>query len=115
MGSVWQYAPDSGYGALQSMVGFTVEATDGVIGHVDRQQDQPGMQHLVVDTGVWKFGRSVLIPAGAVTSIDPAAQKVKVAPSRDVIKAAPRFTTDSETADPGYLSEVGDYYLSLPA
>ncbi|MFD3880666.1 PRC-barrel domain containing protein [Streptomyces microflavus] len=96
------------------MVGFTVEATDGVIGHVDRQQDQPGMQHLVVDTGMWKFGRSVLIPAAAVTSIDAAAQKVKVAPTRDEIKAAPRFTTDSETADPDYLSEVGDYYLALP-
>ncbi|XQE77901.1 PRC-barrel domain containing protein [Streptomyces microflavus] len=115
MGSVWQYAPGSGYGALQSMVGFTVEAADGVIGHVDRQQDQPGMQHLVVDTGVWKFGRSVLIPAGAVTSIDAAAQKVEVAASREETKAAPRFTTDSETADPGYLSGVGDYYLSLPA
>ncbi|MFI8178753.1 PRC-barrel domain containing protein [Streptomyces microflavus] len=113
MGSVWQYVPDSGYGARQSMVGFTVEATDGVIGHVDRQQDQPGMQHLVVDTGVWKFGRSVLIPAGAVTSIDAAKQKVKVAASREEIKAAPRFTTDSETADPLYLAGVGDYYLSL--
>jgi len=30
------------------------------------------MQHLVVDTGVWKFGRSVLVPAAAVTSIGAA-------------------------------------------
>ncbi|MEU9220952.1 PRC-barrel domain containing protein [Streptomyces sp. NPDC048376] len=115
MGSVWMYAPEIGHGAQQSLVGFTVEAADGVIGHVDRQQDQPGMQHIVVDTGVWKFGRSVLIPAGAVTGIDTEAQKVRVAPSRDEIKAAPRFATDSETADPGYLSGVGDYYLSLRA
>ncbi|CAM5450335.1 PRC-barrel domain containing protein [Streptomyces microflavus] len=94
-------------------MGFTVEAADGVVGHVDRQQDLPGIQHMVVDTGVWKFGRSVLILAGAVTSIDAAAQKVEVAASREEIKAAPRFTTDSETADPVYLSEVGDYSLSL--
>ncbi len=113
MGSVWMYAPEIGYGAGQPMAGFTVEAADGVIGHVDRQQDEPGMQHLVVDTGVWKFGRSVLIPAGAVTGIDAEAQKVQVAPTREEIKAAPRFATDSETADPGYLSKVGDYYLSL--
>ncbi|MYT79301.1 MULTISPECIES: hypothetical protein [unclassified Streptomyces] len=113
MGSMWIYSPDSGYGSQQSMVGFTVEAADGVIGHVDRHQDKPGMQHLVVDTGVWKFGRSVVIPAGSVTSIDTEAQKVEVAVSREEIKSAPRFTTDSETADPGYLSEVGDYYLSL--
>ncbi|MDQ0696913.1 PRC-barrel domain containing protein [Streptomyces sp. W4I9-2] len=107
------YAQDSGHMDGQSLVGFTVEAADGGIGHVDRQQDQLGMQHLVVDTGVWKFGRSVLIPAGAVIAIDTRAQTVKVAPSREEIKAAPRFTTDSETGDPDYLSAVGDYYLSL--
>ncbi|MFD4925783.1 PRC-barrel domain containing protein [Streptomyces goshikiensis] len=107
------YGQDSGYTSQQSLVGFTVEAADGVIGHVDRQQDQPGMQHLVVDTGVWVFGRSVLIPAGAVTSIDTTTQKVKVVPSREEIKAAPRFTTDSQTADHDYLTAVGDHYLSL--
>ncbi|QEV43756.1 PRC-barrel domain containing protein [Streptomyces vinaceus] len=113
MSSVWMYAQDSGYTSGQSLVGFTVEAADGAVGHVDRQQDQPGMQHLVVDTGAWVFGRSVLIPAGAVIGIDTEAQTVKVAPSREQIKAAPRFTTDSETADPSYLSAVGHYYLSL--
>ncbi|RDV50459.1 hypothetical protein DDV98_17210 [Streptomyces sp. IB2014 011-12] len=113
MSSMWMYAQDSGHMDGQSLVSFTVEAADGGIGHVDRQQDQPGMQHLVVDTGVWKFGRSVLIPAGAVIAIDTRAQTVKVAPSREEIKAAPRFTTDSETGDPDYLSAVGDYYLSL--
>lgn len=107
------YAQDSGYTSGQSLVGFTVEAADGVIGHVDRQQDQPGMQHLVVDTGVWVFGRSVLIPAGAITLIDTEAQAVKVSATQEDIKAAPRFTTDSETADHAYLSTVGDHYLSL--
>ncbi|ROQ60072.1 hypothetical protein EDD93_7491 [Streptomyces sp. 840.1] len=113
MSSVWMYGQYSGYKFGQSLAGFTVEAADGSVGHVDRQQDQPGMQHLVVDTGLWKFGRSVLIPAGVVTAIDTEAQTVKVAPPREEIKAAPRFTTDSETADPDYLSAVGDYYLSL--
>ncbi|MEU9930730.1 PRC-barrel domain containing protein [Streptomyces anulatus] len=113
MSSMWMYVQDNGHTDGQSLVGFTVEAADGSIGHVDRQQDQPGMQHLVVDTGVWKFGRSVLIPAGAVTAIDTRAQTVKVAPSREEIKAAPRFATDSETGDPDYLSAVGDYYFSL--
>ncbi|MEU9237265.1 PRC-barrel domain containing protein [Streptomyces subrutilus] len=113
MGTVWTFAQESGYTPRQSLVGFTVEAADGVIGHVDRQQDQTGMQHLVVDTGVWVFGRSVLIPAGAVTAIDTEAQTVRVAPSREQIKAAPRFTTDSDTADHDYLSAVGEYYLSI--
>ncbi|MGW6688578.1 PRC-barrel domain containing protein [Streptomyces sp. NPDC054961] len=113
MSSVWMYAQDSGYASGQSLVGFTVEAADGVIGHVDRQQDQVGMRHLVVDTGVWVFGKSVLIPAGAVTGIDTEARTVTVSGTQEEIKAAPRFTTDSETAEHGYLSAVGDYYLSL--
>ncbi|MFD3328768.1 PRC-barrel domain containing protein [Streptomyces sp. NPDC058701] len=113
MSGVWMYAQDSGYASGQSLVGFTVEAADGVIGHADRQQDQPGMQHLVVDTGVWVFGRSVLIPAGAITRIDTEEQTVKVSATQDEIKAAPRFTTDSETADHDYLSAVGGYYVSL--
>lgn len=113
METVWTFAADSGYTPQQSLAGFTVEAADGVVGHVDRQQDRPGMQHLVVDTGAWVFGRSVLIPAGAVTAVDTRARTVRVAPSRDEIKAAPRFTTDRETADHGYLAQVGDYYLSL--
>ncbi|MFF1410736.1 PRC-barrel domain containing protein [Streptomyces sp. NPDC058289] len=113
MSGVWTYAQESGYTSQQSLAGFTVEATDGVIGHVDRQQDQPGRQHLVVDTGVWVFGKSVLIPAGAVTAIDTDARTVKVSGTQEEIKAAPRFTTDSETADDGYLSAVGDYYVAL--
>lgn len=65
----------------------------GAIGHVDR--------------------RSVLIPAGAVTRIDTEAQAVRVSVTQDEIKGARRFTTDSETAEHGYLSAVGDYYISL--
>ncbi|CAM5573741.1 PRC-barrel domain containing protein OS=Streptomyces tendae OX=1932 GN=GUR47_06825 PE=4 SV=1 [Streptomyces tendae] len=98
----------------QPMAGFTVEAADGVIGHVDRQQDEPGMQHLVVDTGVWKFGRSVLMPGrrrhrhrrrGA-----EGAGRTDAGGDQEPLPVSP---TDSETADPGYLSKVGDYYLSL--
>ncbi|MGW4837011.1 PRC-barrel domain-containing protein [Streptomyces globisporus] len=113
MGDVWAFGRDSGFVAGQELVGFDVESTDGVIGHVERLEDEPGKQHLVVDTGVWKFGRSVLIPAGAVTVVDGGERKVKVAASREEIKSAPRFTTDSETTDHGYLAEVGVYYVSL--
>ncbi|MEV6655361.1 PRC-barrel domain containing protein [Streptomyces sp. NPDC051219] len=113
MSSIWAYAQGSGYMLEQSLVGFTVEAGDGAIGQVARQQDQPGIQHLVVDTGVWVFGKSVLIPAGAVTRIDTDTRTVTVARTREEIKAAPEFATDSETTDPTYLSAVGNYYFSL--
>ncbi|MFJ8763240.1 PRC-barrel domain containing protein [Streptomyces cyaneofuscatus] len=113
VGALWNFGQDSGYLLGESLVGFTVGAADGTIGRVERQEDRINMQHLVVDTGVWKFGGSVLIPAGIVTVIDSQEQTVSVSPSRDDIKTAPRFATDSETTDQEYLTEVGDYYHAL--
>ncbi|MEV5885890.1 PRC-barrel domain-containing protein [Streptomyces sp. NPDC052020] len=112
--SIWSYPPQSGYAEGQDLTGCTVVASDGTIGHVDRQADHHGMRHLVVDTGVWIFGRSVLVPVGVVTAIDTEAGQVAVACTRAEVKAAPRFRTDSETMDRAYLAAVGDYYHGLP-
>jgi hypothetical protein len=111
---IWSYAPDSGHVEGQELTGCTVAATDGVIGHVDRQADHFGMRHLVVDTGVWVFGRSVLVPVGVVTGIDAEGRRITLACTRAEVKAAPRFRTDSETLDRAYLTSVGDYYQRLP-
>jgi hypothetical protein len=111
---IWSYAPDSGHIEGQDLTGFTVAATDGTIGHVDREDAPHGLRHLVVDTGVWVFGRSVLVPAGVVTGIDARGRKITLACTRADAKAAPRFQTDSETRDRGYLTAVGDYYDRLP-
>ncbi|GHA05305.1 hypothetical protein GCM10010372_00330 [Streptomyces tauricus] len=111
---IWSYAPTSGYAEGLLLTGFTVAAADGTIGHVDRQVDESGMRHLIVDTGVWVFGRSVLIPVGLVSSVDAEAQEITVACTEEEIKAAPRFKTDRETLDPEYLAGVGHYYRSLP-
>ncbi|WP_320777386.1 PRC-barrel domain-containing protein [Streptomyces sp. CRN 30] len=114
MERIWSYAPGSGHVEGEDLSGCTVVASDGTIGHVDRQADHFGMRHLVVDTGVWVFGRSVLVPVGVVTGIDKGAGKVTVSCTRAEVKAAPRFRTDSETMDQGYLAAVGDYYHGLP-
>ncbi|MEU1853510.1 PRC-barrel domain containing protein [Streptomyces sp. NPDC019990] len=111
---IWSYAPDSGHVEGVDLTGFTVAATDGTIGHVDREAAPHGLRHLVVDTGVWVFGRSVLVPAGVVTVVDGQARKITLACSRSDAKAAPRFQTDSETRDREYLNAVGDYYHRLP-
>ncbi|MEU0691986.1 PRC-barrel domain containing protein [Streptomyces uncialis] len=112
--NIWSYTPLSGHTDALDLTGFTVEATDGTIGHVDRQADGRGTPHLVVDTGVWKFGKSVLVPAGIVTGVDAAEQRVTLSCTRDEVKSAPLFRTDSETLDPAYLAEVGGYYHALP-
>ncbi|ANB04721.1 hypothetical protein SAM40697_0760 [Streptomyces ambofaciens] len=114
MESIWSYAVGSGHVEGQDLTGCTVVAGDGTIGHVDRQAEHFGMRHLVVDTGVWVFGRSVLVPVGVVRGIDTEARTVTVACTRAEVKAAPRFRTDSETMDREYLASVGDYYHRLP-
>ncbi|KOG35148.1 hypothetical protein [Streptomyces resistomycificus] len=111
---IWSYAPDSGHVEGQELTGYTVAATDGTIGHVDRQADHFGMRHLVVDTGVWIFGRSVLVPVGVMTAVDTAERKIALSCTRGEVKAAPRFRTDSETMDRVYLASVGEYYHRLP-
>ncbi|RFC75105.1 PRC-barrel domain containing protein [Streptomyces sp. AcE210] len=115
MQSVWAYPAGIGYQGQEqaALTGFTLAASDGIVGQVERQVDESGMQHLVVDTGVWVFGKSVLIPAGVVVAIDTGAQTVTVTPTREEIKAAPRFTLDSQTTEPAYLAEVGNYYATL--
>ncbi len=114
MESIWSYAADSGHVEEQDLTGCGVVAGDGTIGHVDRQAEHFGMRHLVVDTGVWVFGRSVLVPVGVVRSIDTETRTVTLACTRAEVKAAPRFRTDSETMDRDYLASVGDYYHRLP-
>ncbi|MGW4927422.1 PRC-barrel domain containing protein [Streptomyces parvulus] len=114
METIWSYPADSGHVEGQDLTGCTVVADDGTIGHVDRQAEHFNMEHLVVDTGVWVFGRSVLVPVGVVCGIDPEARTVTLACSRAEVKAAPRFRTDSETMDRAYLASVGDYYHRLP-
>ncbi|MFF3409309.1 PRC-barrel domain containing protein [Streptomyces sp. NPDC002742] len=111
---IWSYAPEFGHPEVHELAGYSVEASDGTIGHVDRQADDSGMRHLIVDTGIWVFGRSVLVPVGVVTGIDTESQKIIVACTREEIKSAPVFKTDRETLDPEYLSSVGRYYRGLP-
>lgn len=113
--SIWSYTPHLSPMAERDLTGYTVVASDGTIGHVDRQADPHGMRHLVVDTGVWVFGRSVMVPAGVVAGVDAGERRLTVACTRAEVKAAPRFRTDSETRDPAYLTAVGDYYHGLPS
>ena len=110
---IWSYRPGSGHREGLDLTGFRVEATDGIIGHVDRQADDTPQPHLIVDTGAWVFGRSLVIPAGTVTGVDERERTVTVACTRADAKEAPRFETDRETRDPRYLAAVGAYHARL--
>ena len=97
---------DRGAGDL---VGYSVEATDGGIGSIDRASTETGSSYLIVDTGPWIFGRKVLLPAGTVQRVDHDELKVYVDRTKDQIKDSPEY--DPETfGEPQYRTRVGSYY-----
>ncbi|WP_393074610.1 PRC-barrel domain-containing protein [Streptomyces sp. LN704] len=108
--NIWGYRPATGHAAGTDLIGYKVEATDGSIGKVDKHSDDVHSSYLVVDTGVWIFGKHVLLPAGTVTTIDQAEQKIYVALTKDQIKDSPEFDKDKHIGDAGYHEQVGTYY-----
>lgn len=108
--SVWDYQAASGHQAGTDLTGFKVEAIDGSIGKVDKHSDDVGAAHIVVDTGVWIFGKHVLLPVGTISSIDVAEQRIYVDRTKDEIKNSPEFDKDKHAGDAGYHEQVGGYY-----
>ncbi|MFI5982368.1 PRC-barrel domain-containing protein [Streptomyces sp. NPDC051555] len=107
---VWSYTSTSGHLAGTDLIGYKVEASDGGIGKVDKHSDEVGDAYLVVDTGVWIFGKEVLLPASTVIRIDPQERKIFVAGTKEQIENAPEFHRDKHLSDPTYREEVGTYY-----
>ncbi|WP_329113424.1 PRC-barrel domain-containing protein [Streptomyces sp. NBC_01353] len=107
---IWGYRADSGYETGTDLIGFKVEATDGSIGTVDEHTDEAGAGYLVVDTGVWIFGKHVLLPASTIQRIDRANATVHVSRTKDQIKDAPEFERGRQPRDPTYLEQFAKYY-----
>ncbi|MGW5276049.1 PRC-barrel domain containing protein [Streptomyces sp. NPDC004044] len=108
--NMWNYKSTAGRVTGPDLTGYKVEATDGSIGKVDKHSDEVDDAYLVVDTGVWIFGREVLLPASTVVSIDPDEQKIFVDRTKQQIKDAPEFDRDKHLGDPGYHDQLGTYY-----
>ena len=80
------------------MRGFHIVATDGEIGHVDEflvDSTTWTVRYLVVDTGNWIGGKSVLISPATVESIDSQDELIRVKLTREDIQTSPSV----ETAD----------------
>jgi hypothetical protein len=89
--------------------GYHVEAADGRIGTIDRATYNVGSSHVVVDTGPWIFGHTVLLPAGTVERVDHDNRTVYVNRTKEQIKSAPEYDPDPDRHD-DYLARVGRYY-----
>ncbi|MEU1535825.1 PRC-barrel domain-containing protein [Streptomyces fagopyri] len=108
--NLWGYQTTTGHTVGTDLIGYKVEATDGSIGKVDKHSDEVNSSYLVVDTGVWIFGKHVLLPAGTVRTVEHAERKIYVNLTKDQIKGSPEFDMDKHLGDAGYHSQVGGYY-----
>jgi hypothetical protein len=110
--NIWSYSRTTVSEPID-VEGFKVEATDGDIGKIDEATYEVGSSYLVVDTGPWIFGRKVVLPAGAIESIDLDAQKVAVRLTKDQIKDSPELDETTDFRSGEYRSSVGSYYDPL--
>jgi hypothetical protein len=111
--NVWNYGDQSTLGADMTgtvdVTGWSVEAVDGGIGKIDEATYEVGASYIVVDTGVWIFGKKVMLPAGVVYRVDSENKTVYVDRTKDQIKDAPEFDEDTYH-DAAYREDVGGYY-----
>jgi hypothetical protein len=96
-----------------TLIGFSVEATDGSIGKIDAATGETDQNHLIVDTGPWIFGKKRLLPAGIVDTVDLDTETVFVKRTKDEIKHAPEFVSDTHAEDEAYRNRVGRYYSGI--
>lgn len=111
---IWDTQRNSGYTDGLDLTGFTVEATDGKVGKIDKHSPEAGAGYIVVDTGIWIFGKHVLLPAGLISTVDTTNGVVHLDRTKDEIKNAPEFDPERHGVDDVYVTDygqqVGSYY-----
>jgi hypothetical protein len=93
----------------RDITGYTVDALDGQIGKVDKSMYKMDNGYLIVETGGWIFGRTVMLPAGVVSGVDHNNRRVFVERTKEQVKNAPEFNDDM-IDDPNYRARLGTYY-----
>jgi hypothetical protein len=93
----------------EDLSGYRIHASDGEIGHVARHDVTTAVGYLLVATGHWISGRTVLLPGSVVERIDHAGQAVYVTCSKEQIREAPEFRDDES-----HRGELLDYYRLMP-
>jgi hypothetical protein len=110
--SIWGYRRNIGYQPETDLTGFEVEATDGWIGTVQQHSDESATGYIIVDSRTWISGKQVLLPAGTISSVDPAERIAYIDRSRDEIRDAPEFERDRHTDDADYQRNIDAYYTA---
>lgn len=113
--SAWEYRDGFATLAAEAMVGYAVEAVDGVVGTVSEATTRVGSSHLIVDSS--QAGETVVLPVGIISDIDPDAHRIVVDRSRDEIAKAPGLHRDIDkpSFDDSLSQYYGGYYWTGPA
>ncbi len=91
--------------SLADVTGFHIHASDGEIGHVDDfliDETSWQVQYIRLDTSNWIGGKAVALSPRVMREIDRADRAIRVALSRDQVKASPLLT--SVNLAPGELA-----------
>jgi hypothetical protein len=83
--------------SLAAILGYRIEATDGVAGHLeDLVLDDRGwvFRYLAVDTRRWWSGLHVLLPIVSARSVDWATKAIEVDLTREQVKDSPQCDPD---------------------
>lgn len=91
------------------MAGYTAEAEDGTLGHVDRVSYSGNC--LFVSTGRFIHHR-YLIPAGVVERVDRENRSLVVAATKEEVENAPAYDRE-RGLDEQSQREIGAYYSGL--
>lgn len=87
---LWQYRESAAFAAKGvDLTGFAVEGRDGPVGRLHRASNDVRVDYVIVETGDGTSRRCVLVPAGMVERVDPAARTVVLALTREQLAAAP--------------------------
>ena len=97
--------------SMKDVTGYTLQATDGEIGHVGDFiiDDEPwAIRYIVVDTRNWLPGKKVLVAPPWISHVDWKSSNVYVNMSRDAVKSSPEFIPDK--LDRIYETQLYDHY-----
>lgn len=97
---------------VNTIKGYAIQATDDELGRVREvyfDDEQWGVRYLVVETGPWLMGRSVLISPYAIQGIDEDGERIRVSLTSEKVKNSPDIDTDKPVSRQ-LESEFSTYY-----
>jgi hypothetical protein len=106
---VWDFRPDAGWAPEFDLIGYHVEAIDGSLGRVSQSTHVTNGSFMLVDTGPWIFGRTVVIPAGIVTHIDHTGRRIYLECTKEQVKGSPDYSDE-----PGFRDKLANHYSGTP-